>query len=164
MALPATGPISMRDINLELNKREIALISLNDADVRNLAGVPAGMIAMGELRGKSLWIETWSVSINKTLSQSGETSFNQTFEAFIGDSIKTIKLNIYGVYQTSLTQYVAKVEVNELQAPYSIQMLVNTVDGLRINSLTNNTQKTFFEKAGICDLKIISLEITKSKS
>lgn len=55
MALPATGPISMRDINLELNKREIALISLNDADVRNLAGVPDGMIAMGELRGKENW-------------------------------------------------------------------------------------------------------------
>lgn len=55
MALPSTGPISMRDINIELNKREIALISLGDADVRELAGVPDGMIAMGELRGKENW-------------------------------------------------------------------------------------------------------------
>lgn len=52
MALP-TGTITMSDVNVELGKSPTALISLNDADVRSLAGVASGTISMDDLRGKS---------------------------------------------------------------------------------------------------------------
>lgn len=53
MALPNTGPLSASDVNVELSKASTALISLNDADVRALAGVPSGTISFQNLRGKS---------------------------------------------------------------------------------------------------------------
>lgn len=48
-----TGTIGMSDVNVELGKSSTALISLNDADVRSLAGIPSGTISMNDLRGKS---------------------------------------------------------------------------------------------------------------
>lgn len=163
MALPATGPISMRDINIELNKREIALISLNDADVRELAGVPAGMIAFGELRGKSSWVTTWETAINKTLSQNGSNSFSETYRAVIGNSQQNITVQVSGYYQSNFTRYSGRVSIDNLQAPYTIEMLVNTADGIRIISFVNGEMETIFEKNMVCDLKILSLTITKQK-
>lgn len=51
MALPSTGAISMNDVRTELGKT--GTISLNDSNVRNLAGKTSGTISMGDLRGKS---------------------------------------------------------------------------------------------------------------
>lgn len=51
--LPETGSISMSQVNVELKKSETAVITLNDADVRKLAGKPSGTISMNDLRGKS---------------------------------------------------------------------------------------------------------------
>lgn len=48
-----TGTISMSDVNTELGKSSTAQISLNDTDVRTLAGVSSGAISMDNLRGKS---------------------------------------------------------------------------------------------------------------
>ncbi len=48
-----TGTISMSDVNVELSKTSTTTTSLNDTDVRNLAGVPSGVISMNDLRGKS---------------------------------------------------------------------------------------------------------------
>ena len=50
--LPETGSISMSQVNVELKKSETAVITLNDADVRKLAGKPSGTISMNDLRGK----------------------------------------------------------------------------------------------------------------
>jgi hypothetical protein len=52
MTLPA-GQISLSEVNVELNLSSTATISLNDAAVRSLAGVPSGAIAMSNLQGKS---------------------------------------------------------------------------------------------------------------
>jgi hypothetical protein len=43
----------MDDVNSELGKSATALITLNDSDVRGLAGIPSGQISMDDLRGKS---------------------------------------------------------------------------------------------------------------
>lgn len=52
MTLP-TGQISMSQVNTELGKSSTALITLNDAAVRSLAGKASGAISMNDLRGKS---------------------------------------------------------------------------------------------------------------
>ena len=48
-----TGTITMADVNVELGLSSSATISLNDTNVRLLAGVPSGTISMNNLRGKS---------------------------------------------------------------------------------------------------------------
>lgn len=51
MALPSTGAISMAQVRTELGGS--GPISLGDANVRSLAGVPSGPISMTNLHGKS---------------------------------------------------------------------------------------------------------------
>lgn len=60
MALPSTGSISMEQVRTELKRT--GAISLNDPDVRKLAGKPNGIISMNDLRGKSL-----EILIHKTI-------------------------------------------------------------------------------------------------
>ena len=163
MALPSTGPISMRDVNIELFNAENDLISLNDADVRELAGVPSGVISMSDLRGKGQWVESWETAINKTLSQSGETEFYQVYKAPIGNSQQNITVQVSGYYQSNYTKYSGRVSIDNLQPPYTIQMLVNTADGMRFVSFVNGETEIIFEKSAICDLKILSLTISKQK-
>ncbi|MDK9739279.1 hypothetical protein KI655_18450 [Vibrio sp. D404a] len=52
-ALPGTGPLSMSQVNVELGHDSDDTISLNQSDVRQLAGKPSGAIAFSDLRGKS---------------------------------------------------------------------------------------------------------------
>lgn len=53
MTLPASGPLSLSQVNVELGNPSTATISLNDANVRTLANVPSGAISMQNLLGKS---------------------------------------------------------------------------------------------------------------
>ena len=53
MALPASGAISFRDINVELGLSPTAQISLGSPNVRTLFGIASGAIAMGAGYGKS---------------------------------------------------------------------------------------------------------------
>jgi hypothetical protein len=53
MTLPASGAISMSQVNVELSRAWNAAISLDEVAVRDLAGVPSGAISMSQLHGKS---------------------------------------------------------------------------------------------------------------
>lgn len=60
MALPSTGPISLANVNVELGLSSTTAISLNQTNVRTLAGVASGTISMADLRGKSAVTVTFS--------------------------------------------------------------------------------------------------------
>lgn len=53
MTLPSTGPISLANVNVELGLSSTTNISLNQTNVRTLAGISSGTISLNSLRGKS---------------------------------------------------------------------------------------------------------------
>jgi hypothetical protein len=58
VALPASGSISLSQVNVELGLSSTATIDLNRSDVRNLAGLASGVISMNDLLGKSAAVYT----------------------------------------------------------------------------------------------------------
>ncbi len=54
MTLPV-GQISLSQVNVELQQGATTTISLNQSNVRSLAGVPSGQISMQNLQGKSFY-------------------------------------------------------------------------------------------------------------
>ena len=65
MALPASGAISFRDINVELGLSPTAQISLGSPNVRTLFGIGSGAIAMSAGYGKSNQF-AFSITSNQT--------------------------------------------------------------------------------------------------
>lgn len=53
MTLPASGYLGLAHVNQELGRPLTQFISMNDPDLRRLAGVPSGLIFMSQLHGKS---------------------------------------------------------------------------------------------------------------
>ena len=53
MALPASGAISLSQVNVELGLASTTVINMNQATVRTLFGVPSGAISMSNGYGKS---------------------------------------------------------------------------------------------------------------
>jgi len=76
-----TGTITAQDINIELSKSPTALMTLNDTDVRDLAGVPSGTISYDDLRGKSAIPGTLYGTYTLTL---GDIIFSGTDIGFSG--------------------------------------------------------------------------------
>jgi len=53
MTLPASGAISLSQVNTELGLTASTTVSLGASNVRTLAGVASGLIALSNLYGKS---------------------------------------------------------------------------------------------------------------
>ena len=79
--LPETGSISMSQVNVELKKGETSVITLNDTDVRKLAGKPSGTISMNDLRGKkaSEYVENYQIYSNEWSGVNKNGSFTISF-------------------------------------------------------------------------------------
>lgn len=58
MTLPASGSLSMSQVNTELGNPSTAQLNLNNSSVRTLAGISSGAIAYSNLRGKSGYTST----------------------------------------------------------------------------------------------------------
>ena len=65
MTLPASGAISLNNVNVELGLSGTTTISMNQASVRTLFGVPSGAIAMSDGYGKSNQF-AFTISSNQT--------------------------------------------------------------------------------------------------
>lgn len=99
-----TGQISLNDVNVELGLSGTTTISMNQTNVRTLAGVPSGAISMQNLQGKSN-----RVSISYTFSAStANASLNLStisgYSSGKSDITVTINGGVY-LYATSTGNY-----------------------------------------------------------
>ncbi len=105
MALPSTGPITMDMIRKELN-RHTGAISLNDADVRTLAGKHTGTISMSDLRGKEQYGYTITVGHHGDFygySISGNPHFGAMVSSSSGFTPNSINASFFTIGNTTTT-------------------------------------------------------------
>ena len=77
MTLASSGTLSIggstanRSINLELGRSATATSTLNETDLRTLAGVASGTISISDFYGKSASLDVQTVTIGLYTSKSG---------------------------------------------------------------------------------------------
>lgn len=136
MALP-TGTISMSQVNTELGRSATATISLNEAAVRSLAGVPSGTISMDNLRGKSAVTFTPpggpSAAEAESLTDFGVTNASETIQC---------SQNAVWTYSNSGVE-------------------VSVPSGTSTNIITFSLQTDFNPKTGTCEVSATSGGVTR---
>ena len=123
MALVSSGEISIggsttgRSINLELGKAAGATSSLNDTDLRSLAGISTGAISLSNFYGKSSFTHEYFIRTYGTFNAnngfsaiSTDSSTNVYLTGYIGSEgggLYIVKTNLNGVvqWQRSLGAY-----------------------------------------------------------
>lgn len=103
MTLPASGAISLSQVENEIFGTTTSQISLNDSSVRSLAGIASGAISLGSLYGKSNAVQ---VNLSITANTSNYNIYNAALAAnsAVGTKAANVTLTIsggayvYGVY------------------------------------------------------------------
>lgn len=99
-----TGQISLNNVNVELGLSGTTLISMNQTNVRTLAGVPSGAISMQNLQGKSNRVSlSYTYSAN-TANASLNLSAISGYISGKSDITVTINSGVY-LYATSTGGY-----------------------------------------------------------
>lgn len=93
MTLPASGAISLNQVNVELNLSGTAQISLNDSVVRNLFGVGSGAISMSDGYGKANQF-AFSIAGHQTNADLRTLAINAGWNS-VSKVIATINSGIY---------------------------------------------------------------------
>jgi len=78
MTLPASGAISLNDVNVELDLSATAQIGMNDSAVRDLFDVPSGAISMSDGYGKSAY---YTIERSLRFRSSGPAYLSKTYGA-----------------------------------------------------------------------------------
>lgn len=99
-----TGQISLSQVNTELGYSSTATISMNDAAVRTLAGVPSGAISMANLQGKSNRVAISYTFSGTTADAALNVSSIGGYNAGKSDITITVNSGVY-LYATSTGNY-----------------------------------------------------------
>jgi hypothetical protein len=90
MTLPASGPISFNNINVELGVAGTTTASLGQASYRTLAGVPSGAISMSNFYGKSSRV---AITITLSSNQQNVNIYNLRGGSYVA-GISDITVNV----------------------------------------------------------------------
>ena len=110
MATPS-GTISLSDVNTELGLSPTAVITMNDAAVRTLAGVPSGAISMQNLQGKSNRVTSNITIASDTTNYTLDTAKVTGYSAGKTDVTLTINPGV-NIYSTSSGSYALTVDTS----------------------------------------------------
>lgn len=114
MTTPCTGAISLLDVRTELGKT--GTITMNDADVRELASKSSGAISMDDLRCKTkpIWLNIDNPMVSGTGEYSNMTESNYFDQPnFYGANTS----DLYKVFDASSSTYQIGLHTNSPQTP-----------------------------------------------
>lgn len=143
MALPNSGPISLRDVNIELSIIPEGTVSLNDSDVRDLAKKPSGIIKMSDLYGKEVGlnpmdcdyyfdsIDDFSRRIDSIVKSNNYVLSNKSF----GFNPNITKLTLSGYFKNTNIQSSPKIIVSQ----------ATSINLFQVNSSIRYISETLFD-------------------
>ena len=97
MTLQTSGAISLNDIHLELGASSGTTVSLNDADVRGLAGISSGAIDLADFYGASAGSSSTTTTTLTVTQSSANFSGINYYGEFINGSTSPTSVGSFGV-------------------------------------------------------------------
>lgn len=144
MALPASGTITMAQVNTELGQGSTTSINLNQASVRSLFAVPSGTIAMSNGYGKSsasyTTLNPADKSANVTLSNGNLTATFSGTGSVRGISVAPASNNVWRYYEATIVSGTSGISVGMGKAAASLAGYPgqnSNSDGMRSNGVSN---------------------------
>jgi len=139
MTLPASGAISLRDVNVELGLPIGNPISLNDTAVRTLFGKPSGSISLTDGYGKSSSVFGFDTANTIYVQNSSDGEGGDAYVFFNTTGTITYAGNIHGYIATgSPTAWFTPATVG-IGASYEIKMVGNVVTTANIFGVAYGT-------------------------